>query len=189
MYSGSASPRTSHCFTSAPSTRHSQTYLGVQWQFLGKAEQYALWPARAAVLGLHPGSPRTPARCCNGPDHTRQLQAQKKGGSMVKVRCFHKLLQRHRTSVFSSLISAIYYLCWGALLKEKVSIVVYIVQIQQKSACICIGPISVGGNRHAFHDILQPWVPREVSFFVCLKLEEILDQVHTRRQIWLHYKY
>lgn len=159
MCSGSASPRTSHCFTSAPSTRHSQTYLGVQWQFLGKAEQYALWPARAAVLGLHPGSPRTPARCCNGPDHTRQLQAQKKGGSMVKVRCFHKLLQRHRTSVFSSLISAIYYLCWGALLKERSALWYTLYRYNKNQpafalgqlALVAIGMLSMTSFSHGCH--------------------------------------
>lgn len=186
MCSGSASPRISHSFTSAPSARHSQTHLGGgQRHFSGKAEQHALCPARAAVLGLHWGPPVPLPGAALAQTRPGSCKHRKKEAVWYKWGAFTNSCRGTEQLFFSSLINAIYYLCWRALLKEKVSIVAYIVQIKQKSACICMGPISVGGNRHAFHDILQPWVPGEVSFFVCLKLEEILDQVHTRRQIWL----
>lgn len=42
--------------------------------------------------------------------------------------------------------------------------------------------VSATLNRRVFQDILQPLVPGEFSFFVCLNLEDILEQVHTRRQ-------
>lgn len=42
--------------------------------------------------------------------------------------------------------------------------------------------MSVTLNKSVFQDILQPPVPGEFSFLVCLKLEDILEQVHRKRQ-------
>lgn len=63
-------------------------------------------------------------------------------------------------------------------MKEKVSIVICIVQTQQKKSLYLhrgqLVPVTLG--RSFFQDISQPWVPGEFSFFVCLRLEDVLEQ-------------
>ena len=73
-------------------------------------------------------------------------------------------------------------------MKEKVSIVICVAQTQQKYILYLRRGqlVSATLSRSFFQDISQPWVPGEFSFFVCLRLEDDLEQSIQGGSFWLH---